>query len=124
MTLEHLLASLTPVHVMFIILAVIIIVCLVVLYKQNEDENSSINIMDLVSVDGVLSETKVARFGAWIVSTWGFVYLMVINPDKFPEWYFIGYMSAWVANALISKANDIKTINTNVAENGSSNKNA
>lgn len=104
-------SMITPIHVMYIILAAIIILCLVILYKQNMDANSSINIIDLVAIDGKLSETKVARFGAWIVSTWGFVYLMVLSPDKFPEWYFIGYMSAWVANALISKANDIKQIN-------------
>ena len=58
--------------------------------------------MDLISVNGRLNERKVSRFGAWIISTWGFMYLILSS--QLSEWYFVGYMGAWVANALIGKA--------------------
>ena len=72
------------------------------LWKLNKDENNTINIIDLVTVNGRLNERKVSRFGAWIISTWGFMFLILNN--QLSEWYFVGYMGAWVANALIGKA--------------------
>jgi hypothetical protein len=41
------------------------------------------------------------RFTAFVVSTWGFVYLIV--DQRFSEWYFAGYMAAWTGNALLNK---------------------
>ena len=46
---------------------------------------------------------KFTRFGAWIISTWGFVYIIVNSPTQFPEWYFVGYMTVWVGNAIMGK---------------------
>lgn len=93
--------SLNSVDVMYIILTIIVLVCTLYLWKLNEDQKSSISLIDLVSINGKLNERKLSRFGAWIVSTWGFIYLIVT--DRLDEWYFIGYMGAWVANALIGK---------------------
>lgn len=87
--------------VLWIILALIVLVGVVYLYNKDKDKNSDIDFTDLITVNGKLNDRKLARFGAWIVSTWGFVYL--ISHDKLSEWYFIGYMGAWVANALIGK---------------------
>lgn len=95
-------ANITPADVMYIILAVLAISCIRWLWKQNANCNSTVDLADLVTIGGRLNERKVARFGAWIVSTWGFVYLIVTG--KLTEWYFVGYMTAWVANALIGKA--------------------
>lgn len=72
------------------------------LWKLNNDKNNTIYFVDLISVNGRLNERKVSRFGAWIISTWGFMYLILTG--KLSEWYFVGYMGAWVANALIGKA--------------------
>lgn len=72
------------------------------LWKLNNDKNNTIYFIDLISVGGRLNERKLSRFGAWIISTWGFMYLILNN--KLSEWYFVGYMGAWVANALIGKA--------------------
>lgn len=72
------------------------------LWKLNNDKNNTIYFVDLISVGGRLNERKVSRFGAWIISTWGFMYLILNN--QLSEWYFVGYMGAWVANALIGKA--------------------
>ena len=95
------LEMLSPVEVMYIILALIVIVCTFYLWRLNEDQKSSVNLIDLVSINGKLNERMFSRFGALIVSTWGFIYLVVT--DRLYEWYFIGYMGAWVANALIGK---------------------
>jgi hypothetical protein len=72
------------------------------LWKLNNDKNNTISFVDLISVNGRLNERKVSRFGAWIISTWGFMYLILSS--QLSEWYFVGYMGAWVANALIGKA--------------------
>lgn len=87
--------------IFFIVLSIILISCCVYLYTNDKNKNNTINIIDLISVDGQLSERKFARFGAWLVSTWGFVFL--IANDKLSEWYFIGYIGAWVSNALLGK---------------------
>lgn len=87
---------------MYVVLAFIVILFSVYLYNLNSDHKSPINIVDLIAINGKLNERKLTRFGAWIVSTWGFVYL--ITQSSLTEWYFIGYMGAWVANALIGKA--------------------
>jgi len=72
------------------------------LYKLNKDKNNTIYFVDLITVNGKLNERKVCRFGAWLISTWGFMFLILNN--QLSEWYFVGYMGAWVANALIGKA--------------------
>lgn len=86
---------------LWVILAIIIFSGMIYLYNLSNDDKTDINLTDLITINGKLSERKLTRFGAWIVSTWGFVYL--ISHDKLSEWYFIGYMGAWVANALIGK---------------------
>ena len=87
--------------VMYVILTVVISVCTVYLIRLNNDKKNTIYLMDLVTTNGILNERKLTRFFTWMVSTWGFIYLLADN--KLTEWYFIGYMGAWVANALIGK---------------------
>jgi hypothetical protein len=96
--LEYL-SAVDPDHVMYAILAGIMIFCVIAMSKLNADERSPINVMDLITENDKLSESKLIRFFTWVVSTWGFIYL--IADHKLTEWYFIGYMGAWVANALI-----------------------
>lgn len=85
----------------WIVLGLITFVSFFYLFYKSRDARSKIEMSDLVTIDGKLNDRKFQRLGAWIVSTWGFVYLITI--DKLSEWYFIGYMGAWVANALIGK---------------------
>jgi hypothetical protein len=77
--------------------------------SRNPDD--TLNIADLVTVNGRLDEKKFTRFGAWVVSTWAFVYLIVNKPDQFPEWYFVGYMGVWVSNAIFDKYMTAKEMN-------------
>ena len=104
--------AIDPDHVMYAILAGIMVFCVYYMYKLNADDRSPIDIMDLITESGKLSEAKFIRFFTWIVSTWGFIYL--IASHKLTEWYFIGYMSAWVANALIdSRKKDKNNLDIN-----------
>lgn len=84
---------------MWILLGFIFVVLVVWLYNLNKDPSNKVSLIDLVATNGKLEERKITRFGAWIISSWGLVYLISINELK--EWYFIAYMGAWVANALI-----------------------
>jgi hypothetical protein len=71
--------------------------------KLHLNKNETFNIEDLVCVSGKLDEKKFTRFGAWIVSTWGFLYILISDPHTFPEWYFLSYMGIWSAQVVIDK---------------------
>lgn len=86
---------------MYLILILFIVFTLYYLYKIDKNKKLSYSIMDLIVDDGKIQERKVTRLGTWIVSTWGFVYLII--QDKLDEWYFVGYMGVWVANAILAK---------------------
>lgn len=83
------------------ILALVVFFLVFILYVWHRDSKSNIDLKDLICKNNRIDEKKFVRFGAWIVSTWGFVYLIV--EERFSEWYFAGYMAAWVGNALIDK---------------------
>lgn len=83
------------------ILIIIVILLIGILYAWHKDSESKIDLKDLICREGKIDEKKFVRFGAWIVSTWGFVYLIV--EERFSEWYFMGYMAAWVGNAIFDK---------------------
>lgn len=96
------LTSLTDKDIMYIVLVLLVLLCTVYLFRLNNDKKNNIYIIDLITENGHLEERKFTRFGAWLVSTWGFIYLII--EQELSEWYFVGYMGAWVANALIGKS--------------------
>lgn len=89
-------------NVMYIALSIIVFAIFLWLYNLNRDEKSLIDLLDLITINGKLSDRKLIRFSTWLVSSWGFIYLIVT--DSLTEWYFAFYMGAWVANALISNS--------------------
>lgn len=91
---------------MNVILAIIAVIAVLIIYNIQRDTNNSVDIKDLICQDGRISEAKFMRFTAFVVSTWGFVYLIV--DQRFSEWYFAGYMAAWAGNALLNKWLNIK----------------
>jgi hypothetical protein len=97
-------------NTMEIILAGLIILILISLIRVSRDPTNTMHLTDLITVRGRIDEKKFSRFGAWIVSTWGFIYIIVNNPTQFPEWYFLGYMTVWVSNAIMGKY--VSTMNT------------
>jgi len=83
------------------LLIIVVIFLLILLWFWHRNSNNNIDLKDLICSRGKIDEKKFVRFGAWIVSTWGFVYLIV--EERFSEWYFMGYMAAWVSNAILDK---------------------
>jgi hypothetical protein len=72
-----------------------------ILVRLHLNKDSAFDLEDLVTTDGKLDEKKFTRFGAWVLSSWGFIYIMIKHPDSLPEWYFLGYMGVWVTNAIL-----------------------
>lgn len=66
------------------------------LWRMHVGKNH-IDLADLVCTDGYLNDKKFRKTGAWLVSTWGFGVLVLSG--KMEEWYFVGYMAAWVLDA-------------------------
>lgn len=91
---------------MFTILFVFIIGAMIFIWKLNNDKTFSGMARDLIARNGKLSERKFTRLGAWVVSSWGLVYLIYI--DRLDEWYFGLYLAAWVSNSLLTKMLEIK----------------
>lgn len=93
--------TMEPSHSMNVILIIIAIIAVLIIWNFQRDKNNQVDIKDLICKDGKISETKFMRFTAFVVSTWGFIYLIV--DQRFSEWYFAGYMAAWTGNALVNK---------------------
>lgn len=83
------------------VLMLVVLFLVLLLWVWHRNSESNVDLKDLVCSNGRIDEKKFVRFGAWIVSTWGFVYLIV--EERFSEWYFMGYMAAWVGNAILDK---------------------
>lgn len=96
----------TEVLIMWLFLAVLLVGIYLMLRAWDQDKTNNIVISDLVCIDGRISESKLARFGAFIISSWAFVFLIIT--EQMTEWFFMGYMAAWVSNAIFSKYIDKK----------------
>jgi hypothetical protein len=88
-------------NIMGLLLFTLILVVMISLTVVHLDKTDNINLEDLISTNNKLDGEKFARFGAWIVSTWGFIYLVVMG--QLTEWYFVGYIGVWVTNAIFDK---------------------
>lgn len=100
---------------MLIVLGLMIFALGIWLYNLNNDAGNTLDLADLISEKGRISDAKLIRFGTWLISSWGFVFL--ITRESLTEWYFIGYMGSWVANALISKHISRKADNEEIMMN-------
>ena len=86
---------------MWFLLFMLLIFLVGLLWSWHKAKNNNFNLMDAITIDGKLDESKMTRFIAFIISTWGFIFLMIT--ERFTEWYFMGYMAAWVGNALFNR---------------------
>jgi len=77
------------------------IVFLLVLLFRLQKLHDSFDLRDLIMENGKVSLPKFAQFGAFLVSTWGFVHLVV--SDHLTEWYYGSYMVAWCGANLANK---------------------
>lgn len=86
---------------MALLLLILIIGVVVALLKLHLNQSDRLDLEELVLTNDKIDEQKFMRFGAWIISTWGFVYLIVVG--NLSEWYFVGYIGVWVSNAIFDK---------------------
>lgn len=100
MTIDDIISFL-DLHLMYIILSLILSLLFVWLYRQNRESSSPIDFNDLVldAKSKRLSGSKTIRLGTWIITSWGFLYLLTTN--SLEEWYAISYMAIWTGNALL-----------------------
>jgi len=56
------------------VLMLVVVFLITLLYVWHKESDNRIDLKDLICKDGQLDEKKLTRLGAWIVSTWGFVY--------------------------------------------------
>lgn len=104
------LQSMQASHAMNVVIGLVVILAALIIWNFQRDKNNQVDIKDLICVDGRINSNKFMRFTAFVVSTWGFVYLIV--DQRFSEWYFAGYMATWTGSALLSKWLDVKDKNT------------
>ena len=81
---------------------------LLILRSWHNDKEDAFDLRYLIvdTVSGKASLMKVGQGVALVVSTWGFIVL--VSRDKLTEFYFLGYMTAWTAANIVSKAIDNK----------------
>ena len=103
MTFETFFNYFTAANTMELLLAFLVLIIIITMVQMTRNPNDELDLKDLVSSDGKLDEKKFTRFGAWVISTWGFIYILINSPGNFPEWYFVGYMAVWVGNAIMDK---------------------
>lgn len=108
--MTEILQTMQPSHGMNVIMALIAIIAVLIIWNIQRDKNNQVDIKDLICVDGKINSNKFMRFTAFVVSTWGFIYLIV--DQRFSEWYFAGYMATWTGSALLSKWIDSKSSHT------------
>jgi hypothetical protein len=103
--------TMEPHQTMNLVIAIVVVIAALIIWNFQRDKNNQVDIKDLICVDGKINSNKFMRFTAFVVSTWGFIYLIV--DQRFSEWYFAGYMATWTGSALLSKWIDSKSSSTN-----------
>lgn len=85
---------------MQVILFVGLLVLLFTMFRA-QDHHPSFNLIDMiVGTDGKASLTKVAQFGSFVISSWGFIHLVAF--DKLTDWYFTAYMVSWTGSQVLT----------------------
>lgn len=98
--------NMQPSHGMNLVIVLVVMIAVWIIWNFQRDSTNQVDIKDLICTDGRINSNKFMRFTAFVVSTWGFIYLIV--DQRFSEWYFAGYMATWTGSALLSKWLDTK----------------
>jgi len=98
--------NMQPHQTMNLVIAIVVVIAALIIWNFQRDKNNQVDIKDLICTDWKNNSNKFMRFTAFVVSTWGFIYLIV--DQRFSEWYFAGYMATWTGSALLSKWIDSK----------------
>ncbi len=108
---------LTPKY-LYAIASLVALIFLVVTIIRLHKSDSKVNLIELLFIDqttGKQSDSKVRLNTAFILSAWAFVYL-VMN-DKFTDWYFFGFMGAWVTDRFLARYSNSKNEALSLSQN-------
>jgi hypothetical protein len=87
-------------------LAIGAVIALLMLW-QWQRTHPEFDLSDLITGEnGKVSATKFAQTAALVVATWGFVTL--VQQGKMTEWYFIGYLTAFLGTRVAKDALAVK----------------
>lgn len=85
-----------------VLLVVGCLTSLFLLYRLQKSKDTPFDIADfLLGPDGKASQMKLAQLGAFLISSWGFVYLTVHN--QLTEWFYSSYLAIWSGSHLVNK---------------------
>lgn len=93
-------------------LMLFVILFCVSVYLHLSPKYQDFDLVEMLAIDqvtGRVSDSKTRINLAFFVTCWAFVYL-VMN-DKFTEWYFFGFMGAWVTDRFLSRKSMHEGIN-------------
>lgn len=92
-----------------VVLVLLVILAAILAFSATRDAKSEFNFAEAFVDDvGKTSLGRIAYFVALACSTWAFIFLTI--RDNLTEWYYTGYMAAWVFGALGSKWLDKKDV--------------
>lgn len=101
--MEYFIVLLTNVDKLPWILLGIVTALFVIFYKVQHAPND-FDLKEILIDPDAGNKVSISRFGqliALIISSWGFVYLVLHN--QLTEMYFIGYLTVWTGSTLLSK---------------------
>lgn len=113
-SLIHFLSHLFTVPLFGNIFAVLVILIFCsILYKIHKSEKNNINFADLFldKRTGKIGGSEFRINTAFLASTWALVFLTI--KGALTEWFFAGYLAAFVADRIFSRTNDGKKNNVN-----------
>lgn len=87
--------------VVLALFGIVVLLLVWILYRlqKNEADYKSVDLVDLIMENGRVSRIGVTWCGAFVVMTFGFVYLLV--HDKLDAGYVTAYTGAWVAPIIV-----------------------
>lgn len=82
-----------------LIMLLLVILAGIMAFKATRSTKSKFSLTEaFLDRNGKTSFARIGQFSALAVSTWAFIFLTL--EDKLTEWYFTGFMLAWVGNSL------------------------
>lgn len=94
------------ISIAFIIIG--IVVFLISVHYNKKYPNVTLPMLFLIDQKtGLPSDSKVRLNLAFVISSWGFIYLILHN--TLTEWFFWGYLGAWVTDRFLARWNSQKT---------------
>jgi hypothetical protein len=86
--------------IMYTLLGLTFIIIVIWFHNKDASPENDLHLIDLfIGDDKKLSLDRIIKFFTWIVTTWGFLYLIV--QSALTETYLLIYTGIWVSNGII-----------------------